>query len=372
MTSRERRLEAPHRRLETASRSRAIGRRALERIALVVYRSGEWIIGRLPRRLVEGAFSVVLQGSYLLWPTKRRWSNTNFGHVLGLPPDDPAVRRVARAAYRSYARYLVELMRLPRMSDAEVEGTVEPLELEAMMAIWHESNGLILTIAHIGSNEAVGRGMAHHGLPFNVVADDSTFPELFEHLRRQREEWSVKLIPWRNLREIFNVLRRREILVLLVDWGYRPDGVPVTLFDAWTTLPAGPAFLAGKTGATILPITIRRIDDRRFHVEGDPPIRVPSTSDRDVAAATQQLAGWLERTIAAAPDQWYSFKPIWPLAADEQRTLEERATAMRSSSAVERSKAGPTSDTAGGDRPRPDDSAPPPAGPHPAVDDAAG
>ncbi len=336
MTARERRLEAPHRRLEPASRRRALGQRAVERVGLVVYLAGEWIIGRLPRRLTEGALRIVFQGSYLLWPTKRRWSNTNFGHVLGLPPDHPDVRRVALAAYRSYARYIVELMRLPRMSDAEVEGTVEPLELEAMIATWHASNGLILTVAHIGSNEAVGRGMAHHGLPLHVVADDSTMPELFEHLRRQREEWSVRLIPWRNLREIFSVLRRREILVLLVDWGYRPDGVPVRLFDAWTTLPAGPAFLAGKTGATILPITIRRRDDGRYHVEGDPPIRVASTSDRDVATATQQLAHWLERTIAAAPEQWYSFKPIWPASTDEQRVLEERAAAMHEPDAARR------------------------------------
>ena len=52
------------------------------------------------------------QAGYLLWPTKRRWSNANFGHVLGLPPDDPRVRRLALTAYRRYARYLVEAMRL--------------------------------------------------------------------------------------------------------------------------------------------------------------------------------------------------------------------------------------------------------------------
>ena len=66
-------------------------------------------------------------------------------------------------------------------------------------------------------------------------------------------EWGVTLIPWRNLRGIFGVLRRGELLGLLVDWGYRSDGIPVRLFDAWTTLPAGPATLAAKTGARILP-----------------------------------------------------------------------------------------------------------------------
>ena len=62
------------------------------------------------------------QASYLLWPKKRAWSNRNFGHVLGLPPDDPRVRRLALRAYREYGRYLVELMRVPFMPEDEVIG----------------------------------------------------------------------------------------------------------------------------------------------------------------------------------------------------------------------------------------------------------
>ena len=85
---------------------------------------------------------------------------------------------------------------------------------------------MILTVGHVGSNEAIAAAIANHGMPISVVADDSAFPEIYEVLRRQREAWGVKLIAWRNLREIFGVLRRREILGLLVDWGYRSDGIP--------------------------------------------------------------------------------------------------------------------------------------------------
>ena len=105
--------------------------------------------------------------------------------------------------------------------------------------------GLIITAAHVGNNDLIGAAIAHMGLPLNVVADDSAFPELFEYLRAQREQWSATLIPWRNLRAIFGVLRRREVLGLLVDWGYRSDGIPVRLFDAWTDV-AGRAGHAGR------------------------------------------------------------------------------------------------------------------------------
>ena len=116
-----------------------------------------------------------------------------------------------------------------------------------------------MTAAHVGNNDVIGAAIAHLGLPLNVVADDSAFPELFEHLRRQREQWHATLIPWRNLRAIFGVLRRRELLGLLVDWGYRSDGIPVKLFDAWTALPAGPATLAAKTSSRIMPAITTRL-----------------------------------------------------------------------------------------------------------------
>jgi KDO2-lipid IV(A) lauroyltransferase len=151
---------------------------------------------------------------------------------------------------------------------------------------------------------------------------------MFERFRRLREAWGVHVIPWRNLREIYGVLRKREMLALLIDWGYRADGIPVRLFGAWTTLPAGPATLAAKTGSAILPVSIRRTSDERFHVSYSPVVTVPSSSPADLQRATQALADALEATVGAAPDQWYSFKPMWPSTPAEAAELEARAAAM--------------------------------------------
>lgn len=318
----ERRLEAPHRRGGASPR-------VVERTAVIAYRAAAWLIGALPPRPVAAVTGRLTQLSYLAWPTKRRWSDRNFGHVLGLPPSDPQVRRMALRAYREYGRYLVELMRLPSRPADEIVARVPDLDIEGIRAIWRDApGGLILTVAHMGSNEAVGAAVAHHGLPISVVADDSSFPELFEMLRRQREQWGVELIPWRNLRGIFGVLRRREILGLLVDWGYRSDGIPVRLFGAWTALPAGPATLAAKTHSRILSIRIRRQSDDTFHVSWGAPIDVASDDPAELLRATQALADDLAATISAAPWQWYSFKPMWPATAAEAADLERRAAIM--------------------------------------------
>ena len=315
-------LEAPHRR-------RQQGPRIVEKTAVHAYAAAVWIVAHVPAGLARWVIATGSQAGYLLWPTKRAWSNQNFGRVAGLPPDDRKVRRLALAAYREYARYLVEVMRLESLSVDEAVARVIQPDLDRIEEAWKASpGGLIFALGHVGNNEAVAAGVANRGWPISVVADDSSFPEMFERFRRLREAWGVHVIPWRNLREIFGVLKRGEMLALLVDWGYRSDGVPVRLFGAWTTLPAGPASLAAKTNSVILPVAIRRGDDGMFHVSFSPIITVASAGPADIQRATQQMADALTATIGAAPEQWYSFKPIWPPTDEEAAELAHRADRM--------------------------------------------
>ena len=315
-------LEAPHRRKQQ-------GPRVLEKLAVAAYAIAVWIVAHVPQGVARFVIATGSQAGYLLWPMKRGWSNANFGRVTGLRPDDRRVRSLALRAYKEYARYLVETMRLESLSpDEAIRRVVQP-DLDRIEEAWRSSpGGLIFALGHVGNNEAVAAGVANRGWPISVVADDSSFPEMFERFRRLREAWGVHVIPWRNLRELFTVLRRNEMLALLVDWGYRSDGVPVRLFGEWTTLPAGPATLAAKTRSVILPVAIRREADGMFHVSFAPIITVDSASDGDIARATQAVADALEATIAAAPSQWYSFKPIWPPTQAEADELAARAARM--------------------------------------------
>jgi phosphatidylinositol dimannoside acyltransferase len=315
-------LDAPHRRREQ-------GPRLVEKTAVTAYAAAVWVVAHVPARLARWVIGTGSQAGYLLWPTKRAWSNANFGRVVGLPPEHRKVRRLALSAYREYAKYLVEVMRLESLSVDEAVARVVQPDLDRIEAEWRGSpGGLIFALGHVGNNEAVAAGVANRGWPISVVADDSSFPEMFERFRRLREAWGVHVIPWKNLREIYAVLKRGEMLALLIDWGYRNDGIPVKLFGAWTTLPAGPASLAAKTSSRILPVAIRRGADGMFHVTFSPTITVASASDADIARATQEIATALETTIGAAPEQWYSFKPIWPPTEEESAEQAARGARM--------------------------------------------
>ena len=113
-------LEAPHRR-------RQQGPRLVEKTAVTAYAAAVWLVAHVPAGLARWVIGTASQAGYLLWPTKRAWSNANFGRVVGLPPEHRKVRRLALSAYREYARYLVEVMRLESLSvDEAVARVVQP------------------------------------------------------------------------------------------------------------------------------------------------------------------------------------------------------------------------------------------------------
>jgi lauroyl/myristoyl acyltransferase len=209
--------------------------------------------------------------------------------------------------------------------------------VDAFAALWEglrdQGRGIIALSIHIGSIEALIAAFAARGFPTYGLADDSSYPELYELLQAQRRRWGVEVFAWKNMRRVFSVLRQPALLGLLVDWGYRADGVPVRLFGDWTTLPAGPAALAAKTNAVIVPIVCRRQADGRFTGEWLDPIEVGGSDDRAIAEATQAIASALEAMVRPAPEQWYTFKAIWPATTAESEALAARASGLGAGSA---------------------------------------
>jgi KDO2-lipid IV(A) lauroyltransferase len=168
-------------------------------------------------------------------------------------------------------------------------------------------------------------------VPTYGLADDTEYPELFARLTEMREKRGIGVIPWRNLRAVYKALRRPAVLGLVVDWGFRPDDVPVRLFGAWTTLPAGPATLAARTGAVVLPVVNRRRPDGTYIASHTDPIEVGGSTQAEILRATQAIADALEAMVRESPEQWFAFKPMWPSTASEAKALEERAASMGAS-----------------------------------------
>jgi KDO2-lipid IV(A) lauroyltransferase len=110
------------------------------------------------------------------------------------------------------------------------------------------------------------------------------------------------------------VLRDGGLVGLLCDRDIIGNGVEVEFFGERTTLPAGPAALALRTGAALLTAAVYSEPGGMHSAVVNPPISTARTANlrTDVARVTQLVAAELEGLIRRAPEQWHLFQPNWP------------------------------------------------------------
>ena len=103
-------------------------------------------------------------------------------------------------------------------------------------------------------------------------------------------------------------------MCLLCDRDLTGAGITVDFFGEPTTVPGGPALLALRTGAALLPCGAY-FTDGGGHVgkvgEPIPAVREGRLRD-DVARVTTALIRRVEDLIRDAPEQWLMMQPNWP------------------------------------------------------------
>ena len=309
----------------------AVGAERKRELAIYrAYRAGEWLVNALPRWLVLAVAAAAGNVAFDLAGSKRELVAENLSRPMGLPPSDPAVRRAARRAFRAYAKYLVDMMRMAEMSPADAERLVHIENPEILEEARREGGtGVLVCTVHVGGMDLIGPGLQRVGESLHVVADDTTYGRLYDHLAAIRRRHGMHLIGWRALRGLFRALRGGENIVLFCDGGYRPGDVPVEFCGEATTFPAGPATLAARSGARMVPVTCRRTRDDRFIAAGMPLIRAEGTDPQSIQRATQQLADELGAVIRQDPGQWYMFRAVWPQSDAERAAARSALQAAR-------------------------------------------
>jgi len=260
---------------------------------------------------------------YRVWPTKRRILKGNMATVLGLPLQHPDVGRTSLKAMRNYCKYLIEFLELAGGStpQAAVRSLQNARGLEHLQRAVRQGKGVIVATAHFGTIEVGGPALATL-TPLHAVHDRFQPDFLDRLIRGRRLQMGINPIAVGNVRQMLRVLHQGEALALLFD---RPvdagKGVTVRFFGYETALPAGPAVLAMKTGAALLPIYQFRRPDRSIESVIFPPIRWTPSGERtrDVQIVMQKLVDTYQAMIRDRPDQWYMFRPMWPTNATPRR-----------------------------------------------------
>jgi len=287
-----------------------------DRIGASAYRAASVAAQNLPEPVTSFAASMIGMGFGTGMRGRRAMIER---HLQRVDPSlrGPALRRAAQAAFDHYARYWVESFRLPGLTAEEVDAAFSYDGLVHLDDALGAGRGVILALPHLGGWEWGGRWIAEQGVPITVVVEPLEPPELFQWFVSFRKSLGMTVVPVgpEAGRAVLRALRQNAIVCLLCDRDIQGGGAEVEFFGERTTLPAGPATLALRTGAPILPSAVYFTPGRESHhgvVRPAVPAERSGALHDDVARITQALARELEILIRIAPEQWHLFQPNWP------------------------------------------------------------
>ena len=273
-------------------------------------------IAVLPEPLALGLGNVVGDVLYRVRHEHRIMVKANLRRVLGAGGgDDQLLDQWARRSFRAYARYWVEGARLPGTSPDEV---VQHMFIDGLHHL-HEGSaagkGTILALPHIGSLEYGGAFLATQNLPMTAVAERIEPPALFDFFVEQRAAMGLTIVPLdgRSGGALLSTLRSGGLVGLLCDRDIEGTGIEVDFFGERTTMPAGAATLALRTGATLCTGAVYSGPGRDHRALVEPPLDTTRSGSlrADIARLTQEIATRLEGLIRRAPEQWHVFQPLW-------------------------------------------------------------
>jgi KDO2-lipid IV(A) lauroyltransferase len=253
---------------------------------------------------------------------------------MGPGLSDADVRSLTRRVFANYARYWLEGARLPAVEPQVVESRMSVESgYEHLVAGMAEGRGVVLALPHLGRWEWGGAWLNLQGYPMTAVAELVEPPQLYDWFVAQRQALGLTIVPLGEAGGVLlRTLRSGGLVGLLCDRDIVGNGVEVEFFGERTTLPAGPATLALRTGAVLLPTAVYGGPGRHHTAVIMPPVPVERTGRlrADVTRVTQLVAGDLEKLIRRAPDQWYLFQPNWPSDRGENSTSDTTSTSPSS------------------------------------------
>ena len=276
------------------------------------YRAGAAFSRAVPRRFADVTAAGLSRVS-----AERRMMVAR--HLRRVDPtlDGRALDRAVDATFTSYARYWIESFRLPGMRPEAVDFGFTVEGYRHISEGLDRGNGVILALPHLGGWEWAGFWLTLvNRVPVTVVVEPVEPPSLFEFFAEFRAKLGMQIVPLGPDAgsTVLRALKANHIVCLLSDRDLLGDGIELEFFGETTTLPPGPATLALRTGAPLIPTAVY-FEGRTGHLAiVEPPVdteRHGRLRD-DVQRVTVELARRFEALISRAPEQWHLQQPNWP------------------------------------------------------------
>jgi len=274
------------------------------------------VISRLPLRGLEMGTAGLNRLTRLALIHYQKIARINLTLIYGDSKTPAEKEEILTSLFRHLERMateyflLIRNQNIPSLLRIELEGE------EYLREALRRKKGVILLSGHLGNFPLLLLYLAERGYPVTVVARDPRNPTLARYVQRVRGGMKVKSIPVKprtvSVKKSLECLRRNEILFLQLDQRpHRRLGIEIKFFGRPALSFAGPAVLARRTGAAVLPAFITRGEGYHHRIVIEESLDLPRD---DIPASLQIMNRVIEDHILACPEQWWWFHRRFPKA----------------------------------------------------------
>jgi KDO2-lipid IV(A) lauroyltransferase len=238
--------------------------------------------------------------------------------AIAFPRSPFLVRQsMTKAMFKMLGRNSYEFASLGKLSKKRILDLVERVDgMELFEKAYAEGRGLISITGHIGCWELLAAYMSSRGYPVTAMAKRVWIGKLDRKLIKIRQSYGVNTVDRDGSPRLFlDVLRRKEILGVLMDQDARVPGIQVPFFSKPARTPSGIAKLAGITGAIIVPMAIYLLRNMKHEIRILDPIdpwTVKGTKKERIEILTAKCSNAIETLVRIDPKQWIWFHDRWP------------------------------------------------------------
>jgi lauroyl/myristoyl acyltransferase len=302
--------------------------RLKDRLVSVGYGLGWSVLSRLPESVCLSVFRFFGEVAWRRQGRAVQVLEGNLRRVLGPAATGAEVRAVSRESMRSYARYWLEVFRLPVMPvERLIDGMQDDTPGNVQVALDHlaAGRGVIFALPHAGNwDQAAAWIIAMGAGSITTVAERLKPESLFQRFVRYREGLGMVVLPASGGDRPFGILARSlragKCVCLPCDRDITGHGIEVDFFGETAHMAPGPAALAERTGAALMPVMLWFTEDG-WGVEVGAEIPVPAGEDRKerIVGMTQSVARFFEGAIAEHPQDWHMLQRVFTADLDTDR-----------------------------------------------------
>ncbi|WP_204912609.1 phosphatidylinositol mannoside acyltransferase [Microlunatus spumicola] len=304
-----------------ASPSDRVRRRRPDRARVVreAFRLGWRYGGRVPQPVVRAVAALAARVVVARDDVHVRRLRENLTAVAGRPAD----ARLLRLGIASYVRTFWEVLALPRWSPAEVVDRVE-LVNGAVVHDAFATTGAVIALPHSGNWDLAGAWACLTGMPVTSVAEQLGTEE-FAAFLAFREGLGMEILSHRAPALVDTLVEhvvRGRLVCLMADRNFSGRGVEVDFAGHRVTMPAGPAQVARRSGAALIPTVahyggepLRRGAPMRLVIG---PVVPAQPGDDGLAAMVQACADFFASVLHEHPEDWHLLQPFFDLPTSTQ------------------------------------------------------